>query len=320
MPDPLVVAHRGACARFPEHTWPAYRAAIDEGADVVEVDVVATRDGVLVARHDQALSRTTDAASRPRLAHAREVRPLEAGPADDIWADLLTWDELRVLRCRERWPDVRRTSAAHDDQWPVLRLRDVLALVREQSRLRDRVIGVAVEVKAGDVGGALDPAVMADRVLDDLEAASVPSDAVPAWLLAFDPVVLDRARDRHTGRSGRQVGLVRLVEHRLPSSPGAWDAVADSCDAVGLEHSLLLRSAGADHGADAMQAASDRGLDVWVWTFRAENAFLPSPLRRGSEPGGHGAVEVQVREARRLGVRGLVGDQPALLRRAASVG
>ncbi len=96
--------------------------------------------------------------------------------------------------------------------------------------------------------------------------------------------------------------------------------MAATADAVAIAHTALLRSAGAEDGRATMAQARARGLEVWAWTLRAENAFLPEALRRGAHGHEHGAMDVQVREAVALGVSGLVGDQPALLRRAASVG
>lgn len=317
---PLIIAHRGASADAPEHSRPAYVAALDQGADVVETDVVCSADGVLLARHDWGLGATTDVSTRTELHHARTTRRTPAGIDDDVWADLLTWDELRGLRCRERWPDLRADSAALDDRWPVLRLVDVLTLAREQSEYRGRAVGVAIEVKTGSPGPRPDPPALVDALLADLAESGTPCEQVPVWLMAFDENVLAELRRRQaSGTTDVACPLVRLFEHRAPAGPDDWTATAATCDLVGVEVGLLLASAGASAGETIMSQARARDLGVWTWTLRAENAFLPAHLRRGTDAAGIGALDVAVREALDVGVDGLVGDQPALLRRLASV-
>jgi glycerophosphoryl diester phosphodiesterase len=317
---PLIVAHRGASARAPEHSRPAYVAALDEGADVVETDVVCSADGVLVARHDWGLGATTDVWSRPELHHARETRRTPDGMSDDVWADLMTWDELGGLRCRERWRDLRPASAALDDRSAVLRLADVLALAREQSEHRDRAVGVAIEVKTGPPGRRPGTAALVDALMTDLAATETPCAGVPVWVLAFDAALLGELRRRQPhSPSAAACALVLLLEHQVPAGATAWRAAVASCDMVGVEMGLLLRSVGARAGEAVMAEARAHDLGVWTWTLRAENAFLPVHLRRGTDAAGLGHLDVIVREALDLALEGLVGDQPALLRRLASV-
>lgn len=111
---PLVVAHRGACGYRPEHTLAAYRLAIEQGADGVEPDLVLTADRVLVARHENELSATTDVASRPELAGRRRTRTVDGRTLTGWFTEDLTLAEIRTLRARERMPQIRRESAAHD--------------------------------------------------------------------------------------------------------------------------------------------------------------------------------------------------------------
>ena len=315
---PLIIAHRGASARAPEHSRPAYLAALDEGADVLETDVVCSADGVLLARHDWRLGATTDVSSRPDLQHGRAARRTSDEVADDVWADLLTGHELAGLRCRERWGELRTASAALDDRWPVLRLVDVLALARQQSEQRARVVGVAIEVKTGPPGSRWNPSELVEVLLSDLTATGTPCTNVPVWLMAFDPAVLEEVRLQASGEAAA-CPRVLLLEHQVPAGAVEWAAAAATCDLVGVEAGLLLGSAGAVAGETVMAQARAHDLGVWTWTLRAENAFLPSRLRRGTEPAGLGALDVVVREALDLGVEGLVGDQPALVRRLACV-
>jgi glycerophosphoryl diester phosphodiesterase len=314
-----VIAHRGASAACPEHTRGAFVAALDQGADVLEVDIVSTADGVLVARHDWALSRTTDVAAHPELADLRRERQGLHGRLSDWWVDSMTWRQVRTLRARERWPFVRPGSAALDGRWPVMTLAEVLELADAQARSRGRGVGLAIELKdvqAARLRHGLDIVAM---VRADLAAARLPRPGVPVWVMAFEPEPLERLRAAAGGEVPR-TGLVQLVQDEAATSSTEWDAVAARCDVVGVALDLVLATAGADAGERLVRDAHRRNLGVWAWTFRAENEFLPVGLRRGSSPAACGDMGQQILEALELGVAGLIGDQPDLMRRLGSVG
>ncbi|MGA7688931.1 MAG: glycerophosphodiester phosphodiesterase family protein [Jiangellales bacterium] len=315
---PMVVGHRGASGRFPEHTEAALVAAIDDGADVIEVDVVATADNVLVARHDWALSVTTDVADRVGFSVAHQKRDGRFGPVTDWWVDLVTSTRLAELRARERWPQVRPDSASADGQWPVLTLREVLHLARREAGARGRPVGVAIELK--DVGAA-----RSVRGLDvlaalagDLAAVGESSD-VPIWVMAFEAEPLSDLWGQRSAGMLPGVVLVQLVEYTAPSGGRAWESIAARADVVGPCIDLVLASAGATDGASVLADAAAHRLPVWCWTFRAENAFLPVALRSSDDQRELGGMAEQVLEARRSGVAALIGDQPALIRHALSV-
>lgn len=128
---PLVIAHRGASAERPEHTLAAYRLAIAQGADFIEPDLVVTRDGVLIARHENALSGTTDVAAHPEFAARRTTKVIDGEPISDWFAEDFTLAEMRRLRARERIPEIRPRSAAFDGRFAIPTLADIIALVRE---------------------------------------------------------------------------------------------------------------------------------------------------------------------------------------------
>lgn len=314
-----VIAHRGASGICPEHTRGAFLAALDQGADAIEVDVVATADGVLVARHDWALSRTTDVAARPELAGLRRERQGRDARLSDWWVDDMTWSQVRTLRAVERWPSVRPASAAADGRWPLMTLAQVFELAAEQAQQRGRDVGVAIELKDVQAAARLHGLDVVTLVLADLAAAGLPRPEVPVWVMAFEPEPLDRLRAARPG-SVPLVGLVQLVETQAASSEASWDAVASRCDVVGVALDLVLASAGARAGEHLVRSAHERGLEVWAWTFRAENEFLPASLRRGTDPREHGRLALQVAEALHLGLTGLIGDQPDVLRGVGSVG
>lgn len=309
---PTVVGHRGASGRRPEHTLAAYREAIALGADDIELDLVITRDGVLVARHERELSATTDVASHPELAARRATRVVDGVPVTGWFADDLTLAELRTLTTRERWPDLRPTNTAYDGAEPVPTFDEVLALVTAESARRGRGIGVMVELKdTGDLaarGLAVDAPLLADLAHHGLD-----HPWARVTIMAFEPAILRRLAAR------TRLPLVQLIDHErreLATSAGL-DEVDEYADGIGPHKSLVL-PVGPDgwlaEPSGLVRAAHRRGLTVHVWTLRAENRHLPQDFRVGDDPRAHGDLAGEVRALVDAGVDGLITDHPDLVR------
>src|SRR3954469_20245198 len=130
----LVIAHRGACGYRPEHTLESYRLAAHLGAGYLEPDLVSTRDGVLVARHENEISGTTDVADHPELAGRRTTKTIDGAELTGWFTEDLTLAELKTLRARERLPQVRPGNVRHDGRFEIPTFDEVLALVTEESR------------------------------------------------------------------------------------------------------------------------------------------------------------------------------------------
>jgi glycerophosphoryl diester phosphodiesterase len=143
---PLVIAHRGASAYLPEHTLEAYRLAIAQGADFIEPDLVPTRDGVLIARHENELSDSTDVADRPGFASRRARKRIDGEEVEGWFAEDFDWAEIQTLRARERLPALRPGSAVHDGRYRIPSFAQVIALARDESPPGRRV-GVYPETK-----------------------------------------------------------------------------------------------------------------------------------------------------------------------------
>src|SRR4051794_9693016 len=145
LPRALVVGHRGACAYRPEHTLAGFELAIDLGADLIEPDVVVSRDGALIVRHDRELSLTTDIAWRPEFAHRRTTKTVQGLEVQDWFVEDFDLDELRTLRAVERMPGLRPLNTAYDGRFGIMTLAEVIELARARST-RGRTIGVLVEL------------------------------------------------------------------------------------------------------------------------------------------------------------------------------
>ena len=145
--EPIVIGHRGASGYRPEHTLAAYRLAIAQGADYIEPDLVSTKDGVLVARHENEISGTTDVAEHPEFADRRTTKVIDGTSMTGWFTEDFTLAELKTLRAIERLPEVRTANTAYDGRFEVPTLQEVLNLARAESRRHGRTIGVYPETK-----------------------------------------------------------------------------------------------------------------------------------------------------------------------------
>ena len=307
---PLLIAHRGASGERPEHTLAAYARGARQGADAIEPDLVATRDGHLVARHENEISETTDVATRAAFADRRTTKTIDGVERTGWFTEDFDLAELKRLRAVERLPHLRPASAAHDGRFEIPTLAEILALVRQLGSELGRPVGVYPEIKhpAFFAGLGLD---LEPRVADALAAAGYRARSDLAWVQSFEPSAL------RTLRGLTDLRLVQLVD--LPDAdrlgPDDLAAVAAHADVLG-PHKALVVPVGGD-GALARPTSLVRdahavGLAVHAWTVRAENAFLPPALRSSSDEAAHGDVAAEVRALVAAGVDGLFSDHPAL--------
>ncbi len=297
---PLVIAHRGASGERPEHTLAGYERAIDQGADFIEPDLVSTRDGVLVARHDVELSLTTDVASRPAFAARRRTQTVDGKPETGWFVEDFTWDELQTLRARERWPQWRPGSAAFDGHFGIPSLAQVIALLRRKETETGRPIGLYPETK--------NPSHFAARGLA-LEAPLVRALHDAGWTAADDPVFLQsfEAASLRTLAGLTRLRRVQLAGERRTIDASALREIATYAQGLGAAKGLLLPRGG-DGALGAATAvltlAHEAGLAVHAWTFRREPHFLPTGLD----------AEQELQRFLALGLDGVFTDHPALAR------
>ena len=252
---PLIIAHRGASGYLPEHTLEAYALAIDQGADVVEPDLVFTQDGVLVARHDRYLSTTTNVADKPAFAARKRPNADPSGePREDWWVEDFTLAELKSLRARQPFPG---RSKEHDDKFDIPTFAEMLALVAAKAKEAGRPVGVYPETKH--------PAFFASIGHDfdaPLLAALQGFDAGPAFIQSFEPEILKRLKGKTSAK------LVQLVYEKEPGAgPNIPLAeIATYADGVGAAKNLAFNPA--DPYGSFVFNARDLGLLVHLWTFR----------------------------------------------------
>ena len=303
---PAVVAHRGASGHRPEHTLDAYRTAIRMGVDDIELDLVATRDGVLVARHDLELSATTDVADRPDLAHLRRTLVVDGVAQEGWFVQDLTLAELKTLATRERMPGTRPANTAYDGAEGVPSLTEVLAMVGAESVRRGRPVGLLLELKHAAhhdaIGLPLDVPllrVLARHGLDHAWAR--------VGLMSFEPGILRRLAGR------TRLPMIQLLDLGDELTPEALDAIDEYADGIGPHASLVLprdRTGAVGEPSSLVRDAHRLGLTVHVWTVRAENRFLPSNLRHGDAPDALGDMAGHVRALLGAGVDAVITDHP----------
>jgi glycerophosphoryl diester phosphodiesterase len=302
----LVIAHRGASGYLPEHTLPAYRLGALLGADYLEPDLVLTKDGVLVARHEAGLGATTDVATRPEFAGRRRVRRVAGEATDDWWSDDFTLAELRTLRARERIPELRPGNARFDGAFAVPTFAEILDLRAEISRELGRPVGVYPELKSPALfrAGGLDPEA---ALAAELTARGLAGRDAPVIVQSFDPDSLRRLRDRV---AVRRVQLLPLEgDPDAPPPLPALRDVADYADGIGVARALLIAPDG--RSQPLARAAGAAGLFVHAWTFRRETVRGDPPPAGAPLPTRAEAI-ADIRRYLELGIDGIFTDQPDL--------
>lgn len=323
---PLIVGHRGACGYRPEHTASSYLLAARLGADSLEPDLVMTLDGQLICRHESALSRTTDIANRFEYADRRTTRRVMGTQVTDWFAEDFTLAEIKTLWATERMGGMRPSNTIYHGRCRVASFQDLLQIRTQVSGELGREIGLSVELKHPSRyrASGLD---MEAAVLSALTAAGVADGSVPVFLQSFELDSLLRLRIE----LGSGLPLIFLLEDgSLAHREGAGN-VRDSHDAL-LTPTGLARLASWIDGigpskqrifprrvdgtlgmpTSLVREAHAAGLRVHVWTFRAENAFLPEDLRRTGRDADWGDVVGEMRRFLRAGVDALICDQPDL--------
>jgi glycerophosphoryl diester phosphodiesterase len=289
----LVIGHRGASGERPEHTLESYRLAIEEGADFVEPDLVMTKDGVLIARHEPEIGGTTNVADHPEFASRRRSQVIDGEKMDGWFTEDFTLAEIKTLRARERLPQIRPANVAFDGKFQVPTFEEIVQLVAKENHDRGGRVGVYPETKHPEhfrqLG--LPQEALLLKVLAR-HGCSEPGSRV--FIQSFDPANLRMLRAM-TG-----LPLVQLLENAL----GDLAEIAGYADAIGINKPLAT--------AEGVRAAHAARLKVHVWTFRAENKFLPEDLRVGAALSAHGRLQDEINRYLARGIEGFFTDHPAI--------
>jgi glycerophosphoryl diester phosphodiesterase len=321
-PDgPLVIGHRGASGYRPEHTLASYELAARMGADYVEPDLVSTKDGVLVARHENEISGTTDVASHPEFASRQTTKTIDGVSITGWFTEDFTLAELRTLRAKERLPAVRQRNTIYDGRFQIPTLQQVIDLSKRLSRELDRPIGIYPETKHPTYFQSIGLALEAPLV-KTLRNNGLNRRGAPVFVQSFETANLKAMDDE------LKVPLVQLFgapgtrpyDHVVVANPDTYGdlatpagfaQIADYADGVGPSKDYIVpRDAAANSlpPTTFVEEAHDADLLVHPYTFRNENQFLPLELRFGADPNGYGNAIAEYEQFFGLGVDGLFSD------------
>jgi len=329
---PLVIGHRGAPGYRPEHTRASYEMAFALGADAVEPDLVATRDGVLVIRHENEISGTTDVAKHPEFADRRTTKEIDGANLTGWFTEDFTWAELSTLRAVERLPKLRQHSATFDGAEPMLRLDQLLELIDRSCERHGRAIRLVAEIKHAAYFASI------GLPLDQLVA-----DGLSRWgsrerltIECFEQTALGQVRGR--GVDARYVYLLeaegaaadlvardgssaatyasQLTDAGLARLAGVSDGTG--VDVISVDKSLLIDAPTSAHPGttDLVARAHEHGLSVFTWTLRPENHFLAAGHRVGEADADWGDWRREFALIMSAGIDGVFADHPDLARAA----
>lgn len=320
MTNPLIIGHRGAPGYRPEHTLASYELALAQGATAVEPDLVPTKDGVLVLRHEHDITTTTDVSAHPEFADRRRMAPVGGKLVEGWFTEDFTWEELSGLRCRERIPELRPGNTRWDDALPLLRFTDLLSLVDAHNRARGIPVTVVAEIKDDTYarGIGFDVPALAVR-----EAGGFPE--VPIVWESFEKGALRRVRE--TGHPGALVYLLErdgvAPDEAREEEPLTYPAEVDAehiaaigaeFDGISPDVKMLMRRGKSRFGTSKglAERAHAAGLRVFTWTLRPESAFLARSLRAETRVE-YGQWEPWYQAVLDLGIEGIFTDTPDLL-------
>jgi glycerophosphoryl diester phosphodiesterase len=318
---PIVIGHRGASGYRPEHTLAAYKLAIDMGADYIEPDLVSTKDHVLVARHENEISGTTDVADHPEFADRKATKTIDGVAVTGWFTEDFTLAELRTLRAKERLPDIRPANTAFDGLYQIPTFQQVINLAKR------RRVGIYPETKHPtyfrSIGLPLE-----EPLLGTLRANGYRGPNAPVFIQSFEVGNL-KALSRKTrlplvqllDATGRPYDFVVSGDPRTYAdlaTPEGLAEIATYADGVGPNKNLIVPRDAQNRltsPTTLVRDAHQAGLLVHPWTFRRENTFLPEDFRQGNPASpvylqATGDFPAELRLFYKLGVDGLFSDNP----------
>jgi glycerophosphoryl diester phosphodiesterase len=313
---PIIIAHRGASGERPEHTIASYALAIEQGADYIEPDLVLTKDGVLVARHENEISETTDVAARPEFAARKAAKTIDGQKVTGWFTEDFTLAELKSLRAKERLPQLRKANTAFDGQFDIPTFAEILELASTSSAATGRIIGVYPETKHPSYFASIGLG-HEEPLLKTLAMFGMDKSTSPVFIQSFEVGNLQALRPK------TRVKLVQLMSrdggpaddpaarYADMATPDGLRAIARYADGVGVEKAIVIPRTMLGNLGEPSSFVADAhmaGLAVHIWTMRRENYFLPLNLKSGINPAAQGDLVAEIRAFLATGIDGLFSD------------
>lgn len=329
LPPILVIAHRGASAYRPEHTLAAYELAIEYGADVIEPDLVATKDGELVARHENEISGTTNVAEHPEFAARKTSKTIDGVTLSGWFTEDFTLAELRTLRAKERIPEIRPDNTRYNGLYTIPTLQEIIDLAKAKTAETGRTIAIYPETKHPTyfqgIGLPLE-----QRLLDKLKANGYAGPKAPVFIQSFEVTNLKAmraltdlplvqllsappARPYDFVAAGDARGYADLI------TPAGLAEVARYADGIGPDKNMVIPRDADGRLLAATTLIADAhaaGLIVHPYTFRPENNFLPADFRSNADKTARGDAFSEITRFLQAGVDGVFSDDAFVARAA----
>ncbi|WP_261717877.1 glycerophosphodiester phosphodiesterase [Streptomyces sp. FZ201] len=324
LPRPTIIGHRGASGYRPEHTLASYRLALDLGADIVEAgDLVPTKDGHLVCRHEPEIGGTTDVADHPEFADRKATKQLDGVPVTGWFTEDFTLAELKTLRAVERIPGNRPHNTLYNGRFEIPTFEEVLRWQDKQSRKRGKQVWIYPELKHPTYFRKLGLG-LEERIAKVLRRHGKDKRNSPVIVQSFEPTSIQRL-DRLVGNplvvllSGADTRPYDFEESGDPRTvadlitPAGLREIASYAQGIGPTLDLVIPKDADGRLTEPTTLVADAhraGLLLHPWTMRNENPFLPADFRKGTDPDAYGDVFGAYRAYFATGIDGVFTDQP----------
>ncbi|MFJ8200527.1 glycerophosphodiester phosphodiesterase [Streptomyces sp. NPDC096152] len=322
LPVPTIIGHRGASGYRPEHTFGSYDLALDLGAHIVEAgDLVPTKDGHLVCRHEPEIGGTTDVADHPEFADRKTTKTLDGVPTTGWFTEDFTLAELKTLRAVERIPANRPHNTLYNGRWEIPTFEEVLKWQDEQTRRRGRQVWIYPETKHPTYFRKLGLG-LEERVARLLRKHGKDGKDAPVIIQSFEPSSIQRLNRLVgnplavllSGADSRPYDFVEAGDPRTVAdliTPKGLKEIASYAQGIGPTFDLVIpkdKDGNLTTPSSLVRDAHAAGLVVHPWTVRNENPFLPPKFRRGTDPDAYGDVFGVFRAYFATGVDGVFTD------------
>ncbi|MFE6030916.1 glycerophosphodiester phosphodiesterase [Streptomyces niveus] len=323
LPVPTIVGHRGASGYRPEHTLGSYQLALDMGAHVIEQDLVPTKDGHLVCRHENDITGTTDVADHPEFAGRRTTKSVDGVSLTGWFTEDFTLAELKKLRAKERIPQSRPHSTLYNGRWEIPTFEEVLRWADEEGRRRGEPVWLYVETKHPTYFRGLGLG-LEERLAKLLRRYGRDRRDSPLFLQSFEPTSMQRMAELvSTPRvvlfdaantqpwDFKQSGDPRFVADLIKPEGLKW--IASFAQGIGPWVDLIIpKDATGKLGKPTtlVRDAHAKGLILHPYTMRNENSFLPADFRIGTDPNAYGDAFGAFKTYFEQGIDGIFTDNP----------
>ncbi|MFG3164202.1 glycerophosphodiester phosphodiesterase [Streptomyces sp. NPDC048232] len=324
LPVPTVIGHRGASGYRPEHTFGSYELALDMGADIVEAgDLVPTRDGHLVCRHEPEIGGTTDVADHPEFADRERTKLLDGVSTTGWFTEDFTLAELKTLRATERIPANRPHNTLYDGRWEIPTFEEVLRWQNEQTRRRGRQVWIYPELKHPTYFRKLGLGTE-ERLARLLRKYGKDRKNSPVVIQSFEPTSIQRMNRLVgnplavllSGANSRPWDFVETGDPRTTAdliTPKGLKEIASYAQGIGPTLDLIIPKDSAGRLTEPTTLVRDAhraGLILHPYTMRNENPFLPAEFRKGGDPDAYGDAFGAFRTYFATGIDGIFTDNP----------